>query len=190
MIILRYYNIALNSSLDISPISSAHPKMISRAAPSQRGTSPLRWPWQRTQFRRKADKKTRLKFYHFDACSNRACSRRSYLSKTKQKQLQVMDGWLVANVPVPCSLQQVSVVLGQAGSKGSFGYLGSPKWQQAVATGVSVLEHGRLPLVPDTLKSDSWHVAVHVYLKNLKTKPNKQTDWAVMCLHTWRSPAN
>jgi len=56
-----------------------------------------------------------------------------------------VDGRLVADVPVPGGLQEVGVVLSQAGGKGGFRNLRSPEWQETVATGVGVLQHGRFP---------------------------------------------
>ena len=47
----------LGQTSDISPRRSAHPKVITRAEPSQRGTSLLRCSRHRKQYRKKADSK-------------------------------------------------------------------------------------------------------------------------------------
>ena len=69
------------------------------------------------------------------------------LCKTQEKQLEVVDGGLVSDVSVSGGLEQVGVVLGQAGREVGFGDLRSPQRQEAVAPSIGVLKHGRLPSV-------------------------------------------
>jgi hypothetical protein len=58
---------------------------------------------------------------------------------------------------------QVGVVPGKAAGKGGLWHVWPPQRQQAIALGVSVLQGGRLPLVPGARLPNGRHVAVDVH---------------------------